>query len=430
MYSPGDIIYELNDLITEQLQLRYVDHPEELKQIFDERLMSQLRYDNHVREKKKMIELNKPKGLITYTRLSVIDGGICFIYTDINYNGALFRISPDTIFPEIVNFIYEHQDDNPEQSKYDKKVEEIKNKLAAEYKHEKFQYQIYEDPIRGTPVTRILLYNHMFTIEPDTKWTAITKFIDASKTPQTPGCKSCESENIYGLISCNKCSGMFCRDCYIKIYKKGKGIITCPYCGDKYGIKQSPIQVELGIKQIIHTSNQRMWQQKHNQNKQSHKTELHQHADKYNKLLLPTTVVNIKKIGFMKILYKYIHESNPIVYKVGSDGYDLDDIVGAPIISDTDGTEYKVGLITWCAIGDIYNIIMMRKIFSKQNLLPLKIDFSKDISKWMADLMNKVGFSDKLVEIAKKILIKDIETFQMFTQYYKSSDLREYLMNE
>jgi hypothetical protein len=50
MYSPGDIIYELNDLITDQLQLRYVDRPEELKQIFDERLMSQLRYDNHVRE--------------------------------------------------------------------------------------------------------------------------------------------------------------------------------------------------------------------------------------------------------------------------------------------------------------------------------------------------------------------------------------------
>jgi len=150
-------------------------------------------------------------------------------------------------------------------------------------------------------------------------------------------------------------------------------------------------------------------------------------ANKYNKLPLPTKIVNIKTIGFMKIMYKYIHESNPVTYKVGSDGYDLDDIVGAVIITDIDGKKYKVDYTSWCAIGDIYNIIMLRKVFSKRNLLPLKIDFSKDISVWMADLMNKIEFSDKLAKIAKKMLIKDIETFQMYTQYYKSSDLYEYL---
>jgi hypothetical protein len=377
----------------------------------------QVGYDLIVEELKKMLDLHAPwEHEITYTQCAGFRPDILFImFTIINYNNASFRIEPDTTFYNIAKFLHNHRDS--EQSKYDKKVEDIKAKLAIEFKHENFKYQIYADPVRGVPRTRIILYKRMLTIGPDTTWSSITKFIDASKAPHVPGCEACESKSINGPpVTCNKCSGMFCIDCYLKIFKNGKGIITCPYCGDKYGIKLLPIQIKSGIERIRHTRDQKI-----------NEIDTQQHANQYNKLPLPTKIVNIKTIGFMKIMYKYIHESNPVAYKVGSEGYDLDDIVGAPIITDIDGKKYKVDFMTWCAIGDIYNIIMLRKLFSKQNLLPIKIDFSKDVSKWMADLMNKVGFADKLVTMAKKMLIKDINTFEMFTQYYKLSDIREYL---
>lgn len=135
----------------------------------------------------------------------------------------------------------------------------------------------------------------------------------------------------------------------------------------------------------------------------------------------------------MKLQYKYIHESNPELYPIGDeyggDGYDLDDIVGAVILTDTSGKKYKVDYLTWYAIGDFYKIYMIRKMHSKKDLLPIKIDFNKDKSKWMADFAKKIEFSEKILILANKILIGDIESFKMFTQHYKISDLIEFAMH-
>jgi hypothetical protein len=80
--------------------------------ISDELIMYQLQYDNHVKGMKKLIELNFKSYEITYTRSCVVEHGLCFMRTDINYNNASFRIESSTIFPTIVNFIFKHYEED------------------------------------------------------------------------------------------------------------------------------------------------------------------------------------------------------------------------------------------------------------------------------------------------------------------------------
>ena len=320
------------------------------------------------------------------------------------------------------------------QEKYDKIVKNIKAKLSIEFKHEKFIFETFKDPLLPIYATRIKLYQRRYTIQPDTTWTEITKFISAAKTPQSVGCPICVSDNTGMYITCNKCSGKFCGDCYLNIFTKNKGIIICPHCKDRYGIKHTPYRLNLGIAQIRNQlRHAKICDSIHKSEKLIDPVTEQDHADNYNKLPLASGVLNIKTFGFMKLQYKYIHESNPELYPIGDeyggDGYDLDDIVGAVILTDTSGEKYKVDYLTWYAIGDFYKIYMIRKMHSKKDLLPIKIDFNKDKSKWMADFANKIEFSEKILILANKILIRDIESFKMFTQHYKINDLIEFAMH-
>ena len=331
----------------------------------------------------------------------------------------------------------EHQDADSEQSKYDKKVEDIKAKLTIKFKHENFKYQISKDPVCGNQVTGIILYNHNYIIRPDTTWDNIKKFICAAvreKSMQTLKCDTCESNNIKKRISCKICSGSVCINCYEKILLKSKGTITCPCCNTIISIDEQPHSgVEFAIYQMKYE------QQQLELNSLSD-IELQHYANEYNKLPLLTGIVNIKEIGFLKILYKYINNSNPIAYKIGRlkkyitvsdgyipnrNGYELDDIVGAAIITDVSGKKYKIDKIAWNIINDIYKIYMIKKIFCDIDLLPVKIDFSQNICKSMADLSNYVGYSQKILTYTQN-LIKDVPTFMMFTHCYKQSDLHNY----
>lgn len=51
-------------------------------------------------------------------------------------------------------------------------------------------------------------------------------------------------------VACTKCGERFCHECYIKLFTKGKGLITCPFCRSATGRKLTVHQVSSGIGEI------------------------------------------------------------------------------------------------------------------------------------------------------------------------------------
>ena len=57
------------------------------------------------------------------------------------------------------------------------------------------------------------------------------------------------------ISCCSECFSTWCHGCFVKLFKSGEGIITCPGCRFKYGRKHSPTELTLGIVQICSNSN-------------------------------------------------------------------------------------------------------------------------------------------------------------------------------
>ena len=51
-------------------------------------------------------------------------------------------------------------------------------------------------------------------------------------------------------VACHKCGERFCHECYIKLFTKGIGVITCPFCRSTTGRKITVNQVSSGIREI------------------------------------------------------------------------------------------------------------------------------------------------------------------------------------
>ncbi len=62
-------------------------------------------------------------------------------------------------------------------------------------------------------------------------------------------CKAC-NEKIPITIRCNNCNDQYCHACYISSMKENEGLVICPYCKFKIGIKMKGLQLEAAIQNV------------------------------------------------------------------------------------------------------------------------------------------------------------------------------------
>ena len=70
----------------------------------------------------------------------------------------------------------------------------------------------------------------VMSVTNDNTWDEITRHIDSClKEDKGLNCQICQ-ESIINRTGCTKCSADWCVECYINIFKTGRGIIKCPFC--------------------------------------------------------------------------------------------------------------------------------------------------------------------------------------------------------
>ena len=103
-------------------------------------------------------------------------------------------------------------------------------KKYSKYINDKFEF--IRDP-ETTYVEIVINNNSKITILPGSNWKEIKRHIDKKIIVQrngiSEGCIICY-EKIRNNVTCPKCSNNYCGECYINLFKKGKGVITCPHC--------------------------------------------------------------------------------------------------------------------------------------------------------------------------------------------------------
>ena len=69
-------------------------------------------------------------------------------------------------------------------------------------------------------------------------------------------CNICYSKKIQKKrVTCNSCSNKYCVGCYIRIFRKNKGLIICPYCNFTFGERVPDYLIDLGVMEIKDKSN-------------------------------------------------------------------------------------------------------------------------------------------------------------------------------
>lgn len=104
-----------------------------------------------------------------------------------------------------------------------------------------------------TGIVEVFISNSHISLLPNRKWKCIKRVIDKlvrnEDKKESESCNIC-TKQIKMNVSCPTCGDKYCSDCYIQIFKNGKGIITCPYCGFKYGNHMTDLEIDCGILEI------------------------------------------------------------------------------------------------------------------------------------------------------------------------------------
>jgi hypothetical protein len=137
--------------------------------------------------------------------------------------------------------------------KYDKKCNVIKNLILKVYRNDKFDF------IRNPETLYIeVVINNTFniTLLPDNNWNEIKRHIDKKiifqrnkRNDILEDCIIC-CESIQTNITCPKCSNNWCGDCYINLFKTGKGVITCPHCRFSFGDRMCEDMIQMAVNEI------------------------------------------------------------------------------------------------------------------------------------------------------------------------------------
>ena len=136
--------------------------------------------------------------------------------------------------------------------KYDKRCNVIKNLILKNYTNNNFNF------IRNLEtlyIEVIINNNSKITLLPDSNWNEIKRHIDKKIIVQRDGivenCIIC-CEAIQKNVTCPKCSNNWCSECYINIFKHGKGVITCPHCRYSFGNTMPEYMIKLEVDEIRH----------------------------------------------------------------------------------------------------------------------------------------------------------------------------------
>lgn len=125
------------------------------------------------------------------------------------------------------------------------------HKIKDYLPNEKIQFRKNED----TGYLEIIFTDKkaIMTILECNTWDEIKRHIDAKMSNEKNGeCSICSTKEIQkGRVTCNKCAGEWCVNCYISIFRKNKGIIKCPFCRFAYGNEFPEYMVEIGVQQIL-----------------------------------------------------------------------------------------------------------------------------------------------------------------------------------
>lgn len=128
------------------------------------------------------------------------------------------------------------------------------------------EYEIkFEEP-KGIDLYTVQIgSNIMITILPTNNWINIKKDIDSkinnmnqfdyhNSNNKFNLCRLCKLE-IEIKTECNKCKKSSCIECYIKNFKKNKGIIKCDNCNFSFGQKTPDSYIDILIDDIREKAN-------------------------------------------------------------------------------------------------------------------------------------------------------------------------------
>lgn len=96
----------------------------------------------------------------------------------------------------------------------------------------------------------------MISIDEDNTWDEIKRHIDVKLSDKKDkDCSICDTTFVgkIGRVTCNKCSGEYCTNCYINIFRTGKGIMPCPFCRHSIGVEHPDDLIEPAIERIRNT---------------------------------------------------------------------------------------------------------------------------------------------------------------------------------
>lgn len=132
---------------------------------------------------------------------------------------------------------------------YQKKCDEIKQLLISTYPDTIFEFIENED----TSLVEVIINSKgKITILPCNTWKEVQRHVNKkiNYDHDHPGdCDIC-CNKISKNVSCNKCSNNWCINCYINLFRSGKGVIICPCCRFSIGNRFPNHMIEHGVAEI------------------------------------------------------------------------------------------------------------------------------------------------------------------------------------
>ena len=134
------------------------------------------------------------------------------------------------------------------ENSYKKKCKKIRQKIRLKYPNLKFTNEQRFDNLRELSLVD---YKANIVIIKENTWKDIDKTIEQIITEKYKNndCSICFNE-IKINVRCNFCRKNWCVDCYINLFKTGKGIIKCPFFRYEYRYLMNKEQICAGVRSI------------------------------------------------------------------------------------------------------------------------------------------------------------------------------------
>ena len=97
--------------------------------------------------------------------------------------------------------------------------------------------------------------NGGIVIRHEDTWHTIKNRLDAAidrvkNQESNEKCSICGKDYVKNIqCVCQNCDNFHCYRCYINLFKKGRGIITCPFCHDRSGVRNHAM-FKLGVREL------------------------------------------------------------------------------------------------------------------------------------------------------------------------------------